>query len=151
MCNIFHKGEKLNPRETFRFEALGQVKGAMNRQIAEVLQIKNSKSILMNDRDMYTRCILPEIPRLQRGKAPAKSHKRGRSLPSEDIPPTGANQEQSLTSEDSPDNQIRVREEKIKFVLDRVIKKTGRKRYKKKKFLKESSRPLSEVATAEYV
>ena len=56
----------------------------MNRQILEVLLIKNSSSILTNDRDMYTRCILPEIPRLQRGKAPGKSHKGGRSPTSED-------------------------------------------------------------------
>ena len=48
----FHKGEDLNARESFQFEALGQVRGAMNRQIAEVLLIKNSKSVLMNDRDM---------------------------------------------------------------------------------------------------
>ena len=63
-----HKGVKVNLRESFQFEVVSQIKGAMNRQIAEVLLIKNSKSQLMNDRDMYTRCILPEIPKMQRGK-----------------------------------------------------------------------------------
>ena len=62
-------------------------------------------------------------------------------------------QEQSIPSEDCPDPGTlnRIREEKITFKLDRILKKNGRKKYVKKKTLKESTRRISEEEVTEYI
>ena len=54
-------------KSDFKFEVVENFSSAFNRQIAECLLIKNSKAQVMNDRDMYNRCIILEIVKEARG------------------------------------------------------------------------------------
>ena len=48
----YHKSDKINLQENFKFEVVGRINGAMKRQVEKWLLIKNSKAVLMNSKDM---------------------------------------------------------------------------------------------------
>ena len=54
-------------KENYKFEVVKPYSTAFNRQINEALLIKNSKSVVMNSKDMYNRYIIPDIVRDDRG------------------------------------------------------------------------------------
>ena len=59
------------------FDVVGRWRGAMSRQIHECLLIKNSTSRVMNRKDVYNRCILPEIKLKDRGKRSQVKYSQG--------------------------------------------------------------------------
>ena len=52
----------------FRLEVEETHKNAFNHQLAEAVMMKNSISIVLNMRDEYARCLIPDIPLVDRGR-----------------------------------------------------------------------------------
>ena len=54
-------------RNIFRFDIVKQHRSAFYRQLSESIIMKNSKSITLNLKDAYSRCIIPDIKLGERG------------------------------------------------------------------------------------
>ena len=54
-------------QDYFRFEVKQMHRSAFNRQLSEALEIKNSKAVIMNLKEEYVRCLIPDIPLRDRG------------------------------------------------------------------------------------
>ena len=47
--------------ESFRFDVIQKHRTAFNRQLSEVLAMKASNCYVMNLKDEYTRCVIPDV------------------------------------------------------------------------------------------
>ena len=64
---LAHPGEKKPYREVFRFEVEGHYQTAFSRQLGEAVRMKNSRSIILNRKEDYSRCIVPDLGLHDRG------------------------------------------------------------------------------------
>ena len=62
-----HPEDQGDLSEMFRFKIEMKHKSAFARQLSEAVYMKNSPSVILNLKDEYSRCLVPDIPLGDRG------------------------------------------------------------------------------------
>ena len=128
-----------NLRESFKFEVISQHRSAFNRQISEAIDIKNSEYPLMNNKDQYNHCIIPEITRGERGWVIGETQE-SKEIKKQQLRIAREARKEQLKNQSSQkpekkENKKKKRRQKKEIIKEvgfkRVEDKNGRKYYKK--------------------
>ena len=130
---IAHPGEKKNYEDIFRFEVLSNFKSAFSRQLGEAILMKNSGSIIMNLKEEYSRCIVPDINLGERGWREGGAPQRESAKFSGEVKMRESKEENTVRTVSSTDDvkpSRRKRMIEIKFKMRRK-RKLHREKYEK--------------------
>ena len=120
----------------FRFEVESANKSAFDRQLREAVRMKNTQAVVLNSKDEYQRCIVPDIPLTDRGwvaGGPQRPEARTDSTPKQ-------REVRLKLEEQKPDKKTNTRRKRLKTIEFRIQKNKNSKRKKYKKVTKETGR-----------
>ena len=80
-----HPGESKDFERIFRFDVEESYQSAFTRQLGEAVKMKNSGAVILNLKEEYSRCIIPDVGLGERGWKewgdPRESHPNLVALP----------------------------------------------------------------------